>query len=466
MTRSARSASSADPRQVAFEVLRAVHESGAYANLELPDRLRARGLSGRDAAFTTELTYGTLRFAGTYDAIAAACIDRPWDHVDRPLQDLLRLGAHQLLGMDVPAHAAVAATVDLASARVGRARAGFVNAVLRRMSSRTYDEWVTALAADGGLSPTDILGLRYAHPDWLVNEFTRALVAKDRPAAEVSDLLAADNERPQVTLVSRPGLSTTEELFRGGAKPGRWSPFAAVLPSGDPGQIAAVREHRAGVQDEGSQLVAAALVSADLEGEMRQERWLDMCAGPGGKAALLAALGSANKASLEAWEVLPHRARLVRQAVGPDVEIRTVDAADPARLKESEGVFDRVLLDAPCSGTGALRRRPEARWRKQPTDLPGLVASQRRLLRAALGLVRPGGVVAYVTCSPLLAETSEVVASVIDGSHEVSLIDAREHFPPGMPDLGPGPDVQLWPHLHGTDAMYVAMVRRVTTIPR
>ncbi|MEO8106115.1 MAG: transcription antitermination factor NusB [Actinomycetes bacterium] len=445
---------------MAFEVLRAVHESGAYANLDLPDRLRARGVSGRDAAFATELTYGTLRFTGTYDVIATACIDRPWAQVDRPLQDLLRLGTHQLLGMDVPAHAAVAATVDLASAQVGRARAGFVNAVLRQISTRSYDDWVATLAADGGLSPTDILGLRYAHPDWLVNEFTRALVAKDRPAVEVSALLAADNERPKVTLASRPGLSSVEELLEAGGIPGRWSPFAAVWPSGDPGKIPAVREHRAGVQDEGSQLVAAALVSADIDSGAAPERWLDMCAGPGGKAALLAALGAAANASLEAWELLPHRARLVQQAVGPKVAVRTVDAADPARLLESEGVFDRVLLDAPCSGAGALRRRPEARWRKQPSDVAGLVTGQRRLLEGALRLVRPGGVVGYVTCSPLQAETSEVVASALKTHPGSLLIDAREQLPSGMPDLGSSFDVQLWPHLHHTDAMYLALIRR------
>jgi 16S rRNA (cytosine967-C5)-methyltransferase len=460
VTRSTKVDSAADPRRVAFEVMRAVHERGAYANLDLPARLRATGLSGRDAAFATELTYGTLRRAGTYDAIASQCIDRPWDRVDRPIQDLLRLGAHQLLSMDVPSHAAVAATVDLATSQVGRARAGFVNAVLRRISVKTYDDWVAALVAEGGRSPSGVLGLRYAHPDWLVDEFTRALVAKGRPADEVSALLAADNARPEVTLVSRPGLSTPAELIEAGAKPGRWSPFAAVWPGGDPGQIAAVRQHRAGVQDEGSQLVTAALVAADIEPRNAPEHWLDMCAGPGGKAALLAALGSEADASMEAWEVLPHRARLVQQAVGQGVPVRTVDAADAARVSDAEGAFDRVLLDAPCSGAGALRRRPEARWRKQPDDLPALVTGQRRLLESALTLVRPGGVVAYVTCSPLVAETTEVVASVLNANPGSVLLDAREYLPADMPDLGPGPDVQLWPHLHGTDAMYIALVRR------
>jgi 16S rRNA (cytosine967-C5)-methyltransferase len=448
---------------VAFEVLRAVSESDAYANLVLPDRLRSSGLSGRDAALTTELVYGTLRRSGSYDAIVTSCIDRPWSKVDRPIQDILRIGCHQLLGMDVPTHAAVATTVELAKAQVGRARAGFVNAVLRKVAARTYDEWVDVLAIAGDLSPAERLALQHAHPVWLVHEFSDSLAASDRDRDEVGDLLAADNRRPLVTLVARPGRCTRQELVDAGGRLGEWSSFAVVWPGGDPGSIAAVRQHRAGVQDEGSQLVTSALADADISTGRDDERWLDMCAGPGGKAALLSAIASERGATLEAWEILPHRAALVRQAVGPDVTVRAVDASDPERLagpQGSEGQFDRVLLDAPCSGTGALRRRPEARWRKEPSDLPDLVAGQRRLLANALRLVRPGGVVGYVTCSPLVAETSEVVESVLAERHDIELMDAKRSLPPEMPDLGDGPAVQLWPHVHHTDAMYLALLRR------
>ena len=311
------------------------------------------------------------------------------------------------------------------------------------------------------------LGLRHAHPVWLVEAFAQALAARGRPPQELADLLAADNVAPEVTLVARPGRCTQAELVDAGARPGRWSPFAAVWPSGDPGALAAVRDHRAGVQDEGSQLVTAALVAAPLTPPTGAERWLDMCAGPGGKAALLAALAQQQDASLQAWELLPHRARLVKQAVGAGVEVRVVDAGDPQRVSEASGGFDRVLLDAPCSGAGALRRRPEARWRKQPQDLTDLVAGQRRLLQNALRLVRPGGVVAYVTCSPLLVETSAVVDAVLaehkaDVNSDVNAVvrvDARALLPGLPPDVGAGPDVQLWPHLHGTDAMYLSLLR-------
>jgi 16S rRNA (cytosine967-C5)-methyltransferase len=228
-----------------------------------------------------------------------------------------------------------------------------------------------------------------------------------------------------------------------------------------------VREHRAGVQDEGSQLVAAALIAAPVVptgGSARTERWLDMCSGPGGKAALLAALGSQSGATLDAWELQPHRARLVEQAVAGhgSATVRVVDAADPVVGEQAAGRYDRVLLDAPCTGTGALRRRPEARWRRRVGDLTDLVTLQRRLLENALRLVRPGGVVGYVTCSPLLEETVEVVGAVRQAlsSDAFEPLDARSCLPGEPPFLGPGPDVQLWPHRHGTDAMYLALLRR------
>jgi 16S rRNA (cytosine967-C5)-methyltransferase len=187
--------------------------------------------------------------------------------------------------------------------------------------------------------------------------------------------------------------------------------------------------------------------------------WLDMCAGPGGKAALLGAIASQRGARLIAAEVAPHRARLVKRAMQPIRGIPWVVNADGTAPPFRPGAFSRVLVDAPCTGLGALRRRPESRWRRTPASVPELASLQYRLLSSALSLVRPGGVVAYVTCSPHLAETRSVVAAVLASRSGFSQIDARP-FLPGVPDLGSGPDVQLWPHLHGTDAMYLALIRR------
>jgi 16S rRNA (cytosine967-C5)-methyltransferase len=434
-------------RLLAFDVLRAVAERDAYANLELSRLLRDRRVTGRDAALATELVGGTLRMRGAYDAVVDQLVDRA---LDEPVRDALRLGAHQLLSMRVPTHAAVGTTVELVKQRIGHKPAGLVNAVLRKVADRSLEDWLEGRP----------LADRYSHPAWVVDELARAL---DRPG-ELEDLLRVDNERPAVTLVARPGLATREELGAGAlaTSPLAISPYAVALTSGDPGQIPAVREGRAGVQDAGSQLVAVALARARVEGTDR--RWLDLCAGPGGKTALLAALAAATGARVLANERQPHRARLVAQATRACGDgLLGVIAGDGTRPAWPSETFDRVLVDAPCTGLGALRRRPESRWRRRPADLVELVPLQSALLSAALDAARPGGVVVYATCSPVVEETAGVVAAVLADRDDVRLEPAVDL----LPEVGdaesahlPGA-VQLWPHRHGTDAMFVALLRKV-----
>lgn len=457
-----------DPvRRIAFDALRAVDERDAYANLVLPALLREAERAGRfdrrDAALATELVYGTLRRQGTYDAVIARCVDRPLREVDPPVLDVLSLGAHQLLGTRIPAHAAVSATVELAREVVGDGRSRFVNAVLRKIAADDLDGWLARVAPPYDEDPEEHLGIVHSHPRWVVRALWDALGGGRR---DIEALLEADNARPEVTLVARPGRSTVDELAEavgGHGLPGRWSPYALRLTEGgDPAALAAVRDGRAGVQDEGSQLVALALAAAPLDGPDR--RWLDGCAGPGGKAALLAALGAGRGAGLVAAEKQPHRARLVARSLAGHPGAYQVVTADGTRPAWREGAFDRVLVDVPCSGLGALRRRPEARWRRRPQDVEGFGPLQRELLRSALRAVRVGGVVGYATCSPHPDETRVVVDDVRSGRHggppvPAELVDARPLLP-GVPDLGAGPDIQLWPHLHGTDAMYLALLRR------
>jgi 16S rRNA (cytosine967-C5)-methyltransferase len=431
-------------RLVAYEVLRAVAADDAYANLVLPALIDRHRLARRDAGLATELGYGTLRASGTLDEMIAACLDRPLADVQPAVLDLLRLGAYQALRTRIPSHAAVATTVDLARATGNGRAAGFLNAVLRRIAASDWDAWTDRLAT--GASPLRRLSLRTAHPEWIAAAFADALGGDLR---ETEAALTADDARPQTHLVAWPGRIGRDELIAAtGGTPGPYSPYAVRLTGGDPGDIAAVRQRRAGVQDEGSQMCALALADVELSG--RDERWLDLCAGPGGKTAVLAGLAAERGATVIANELHPHRAELVRKVTAPwHVEVRIGDARE---LTPIDGGYDRVLLDAPCTGLGALRRRPEARWRRAPEDVAPLAALQHDLLAAALRLVRPGGVVAYVTCSPHRAETTAVVA----GQH---IVDARPAFP-GVDALGSGPLVQLWPHRHGTDAMFCAMIRR------
>jgi 16S rRNA (cytosine967-C5)-methyltransferase len=441
-----------DPaRRAAFEVLKAVRVKDAYTNLVLPHMLGKYRLAGRDAAFATELASGTIRRQGTYDAILAACTDRPLASTQAKVLDVLRLGCHQLLSMRVAAHAAISTSVDLVRSEVGPGPSGFANAVLRRVSAHDLETWLTRLDADRST--------RFSHPAWIVDAMTSA-VGDD----EIEALLAADNEPPAVTLVARPGRSTVDEL------PGErtpFSPYGVVSSGGSPGEIAAVAEGRAGVQDEGSQLVAHVLGAAPVDG--RDERWLDLCAGPGGKAALLAALAAARGARVVANELQPHRADLVRRALAGAEGVEAVTVEDGTAPPWEAGSFDRVLVDAPCTGLGALRRRPEARWRRRPDDLRDLVPLQRTLVDRALDLVRPGGVVLYATCSPVLAETRDVLGSVLVGRDDTTLGDARSLLTAAaglradVPDCD-GPlagTAQLWPHRHGTDAMFLALLGKV-----
>ena len=478
----------ADPaRRVAFGVVRSVHAEDAYANLVLPARIRQARLDRRDAGFATELAYGTLRGLGLYDAILTRCVDRPLEKIDPPVLDALRLGAHQLLGMRVPAHAALDATVSLVRAEIGAGASGFVNAVLRRVAERPLDEWLADVApADGGDAA---LAVRASHPVWIVRALRQALAAHrgtrhiaDRDA-ELAALLEADNAPPVVNLVALPVAGGAEALAAAlddGAEPGPLAPDSALHSGGDAGRLPGVREGVLRVQDAGSQLTARALAQAPVPAaEGRAERWLDLCAGPGGKAALLAALAAERGATLVANEVAPHRADLVRQALAAvPADAWTVRAGDGrtiADAPEAAPAFDRVLVDAPCTGLGALRRRPESRWRRTPADLAELTGLQAELLDAAVSVLAPGGVLAYVTCSPHVAETVVQVQDLVRRHPELELLDARtaldtvalddlrldEAEPAGAPEPADvvARTAQLWPHRHGTDAMFLALLR-------
>lgn len=457
-------------RRVAFDVIRAVSESDAYANLLLPVSLDRAGLKGADAGLATELTYGTLRQLGYYDQVIELAAARPISEIDPPILDVLRLGVHQLLSMRVAQHAAVDESVSLAREKGSRSSTGFVNGVLRTISRTPPAEWRSRVVGEQK-TEDDRLAAEYSHPAWIVRAFRQALDAEGR-ATELAELLASDNVSPRVSLVALPGLAEPSELT--GADPGLLSPLAAISTGGDPSRWAAVREGRARVQDEGSQLAALALTRARPISP--GEKWLDLCAGPGGKTALMAAEAlstsdpsvSAHSArvTIVANEVIPARAALVRHALRVFADAPEVLEEDGRELgPEAPGSFDRILLDAPCSGLGALRRRPEARWRKKPRDIPELTALQIELIDSAAEALAPGGILAYVTCSPHRAETTAVVEHALR-TLGLTAINTPEVLAPVLTkpaDLGSSLHVQLWPHVHGTDAMFIALLQKPLT---
>lgn len=437
-------------RDLALDVLVEVSVDGAYANLALNRLLTRVHPERREAALATELVFGTLRLRGRYDAVLAQCSSRDLATIDPVVLDALRMGCHQILTLAVPDYAAVSATVDQVRARRGPGAAKFANAVLRSVTRHPWPEWLEIVAPVATDDPVGRWAIEYSHPEWVIRAFEDAL-RRQGADGELTDLLRVDDEAAPVSLVARPGRISRDELLELTAgTPGKWSPWAVGV-TGDPGRFAPVRDRRAGVQDEGSQLIALAVSRMPAPAGP----WLDLCAGPGGKTADLAGLAAAAGDALTAVEQHPHRADLIRSAVagGPPVTVETADALDIS------GSFARVLVDAPCTGLGAVRRRPELRWRRSPGDLPQLRAAQRRLLGHALDLVVPGGCVAYVTCSPHPAETHDVVAAALREHPEFRAVPAADLLPE-VPDAAVGDAVQLWPQRHDTDAMFLAVLQR------
>jgi 16S rRNA (cytosine967-C5)-methyltransferase len=416
----------AGARDVALAALARVDE-GAYANLVLPPMLRRSRLGPSDRAAVTDLVYGSLRMRAALDFALAPLSRQPLDRLEPLVLRGLRLGAYELLFGGTAAHAAVAETVG-AVARAGhRGQAGYVNAVLRRLAT-TPPAW-----PDPDRDPVGWATTRGSHPAWIVEE----ALARLGPA-ELRALVEADNTRPEVSLRATPGTTTRDKLLAELAeaglpvRPSPLSPDCVILERGDPGPLAAVREGRAVVQDAASALVAPALGAGP--GELAA----DLAAGPGGKAGHLAALG----ARVLAVEVNPRRARLVAQTAGRlglTDRLHTV-VADGRRPPLRPGAADAALVDAPCSNLGSLRRRPEARWRHGPGDLPGLVELQLALLDAAVDVVRPGGTVLYSVCTWTRAETDQVVQRLLEDRDDLRLDSTR----------------QLWPHRDGADGMFLA----------
>lgn len=432
-------------RLLAFDLLTEVNRNEGYSNLLLPQALNASKLEERDRALVTELLYGTIRMQGKHDWVLSQISDRPWSEVDPGIVDICRLGVHQIHEMRIPDHAAVAATVEVARKRVGESKASFVNALLRSVTRKSIEEWFAPLLTIS--DPVERFSIQYSHPEWIVSAYFDLL----KDWREVESALAINNEAALPTLVAWPGYSTQQDLIDIGGDPTEFSPFGAHW-KGNPGALDLIKARKIGVQDEGSQLVAEVFAKASAG-----TQWLDLCAGPGGKAALLSSIARTRGVTFTANEFSAPRAELVKQVVHGD-RILVSDGREINSLGEK---FDAILIDAPCTGLGALRRRPEVRWRRTLQDLRALTQLQRELIDSAIEALNPGGVLGYATCSPHLAETSIQIADIKRKHTELNQIDVDPFLPEKLEGANRDGAMSLWTHKHGTDAMYLALFQKV-----
>lgn len=431
-------------RLLAFDLLTEVNRNEGYSNLLLPQALNASKLDERDKSLVTELLYGTIRMQGKHDWVLSQISDRPWSEVDPGIVDVCRMGVHQIHEMRVPDHAAVASTVEVARKRLGESKASFVNAMLRNVTRKSREEWFLPL--DAITDHVERFSIQYSHPQWIVSAYFDLLKSWD----EVESALAINNEPATPTLVSWPGLSTVSDLIDIGAEPTTYSPYGAHW-KGNPGALDLIKSRKIGVQDEGSQLVA--LVFAAAAGG---ESWLDMCAGPGGKAALLSNIARQRNITFTANEVSAVRADLVRQVVNGD----RVLVGDGREIGDHNEKFDAILIDAPCTGLGALRRRPEVRWRRTLQDLKELTQLQRELIESAVRALKVGGVLGYATCSPHLAETSIQVSDLKKKHLTMEQLDISPYLPTNLENSERDMAMSLWTHRSDTDAMYLALFKK------
>ena len=422
-----------EARAVALAAIRRVTEHGGYSNLAVPAGLRRSGLDEQGRAFAAELAYGTLRRLVSIDWMIGTASSRPPDRISAGALAALRLGTYQLAYTRVPDHAAVSETVGLASSR----ERGFVNAVLRALASRR--PWPPPGDGDEPVS------LRTGLTPWAVGELRRLLGDEAEAAA------AALAERADLTLrvnrCRRDVADLEQDLLAAGHQPRRGAihPDTLLLEGGDPAALPGYADGWFAVQDQASTFVVGVLDPRP------GERVLDVCAGPGGKLAHIACLVGADGLAV-GGDVHPRRAGLVA-ATAARLHVPARVLAQDARVPALRGGFDRVLVDAPCSGLGSARRRPELLWRTPRTELSGLARLQVAIAAAAVDQLRPGGRLVYSVCTFPRAETDAACDA---------LLAKRPDLEPATiegPD-GPGERIRLWPHRHGTDAMFVAAFRR------
>ncbi|HTP66757.1 MAG TPA: 16S rRNA (cytosine(967)-C(5))-methyltransferase RsmB [Geobacteraceae bacterium] len=446
--------STANPRRAAFDILLRIEKERSYADILIDRELSLGKLEGPDRGLLTELVYGVLRRRGTLDHVINLFSRQRTDKLERSVLILLRLGLYQELFLDrVPVSAAVNETVNLAKSLAPRA-AGYINAVLRR-ADRERD---SIHYPDRQKDTKAYLAARYSHPLWLVGSWLRQL-----PMDEAEALAEAMSGAPPLTTrvntlkIGRDEL--IEKLAGEGVvtTPTRFSPHGLNIASRTPlVGLPSFQEGLFTIQDESSQV--AAILLAPLPGE----RVLDVCAAPGGKTTHIAQLME-NRGSITAADTSRRKIALIEEnAQRLGISIITTAILDAVKPVPAQEKYDRILVDAPCSGLGVLRRNPEGKWWKTPADIAELVARQKAILGNAADLLKDGGTLLYATCSTALEENEAVVADFLSKKSDFVLEDLRLLFP-ALTDLFTEDGFfRSWPHRQGMDGFFAARLRKTT----
>jgi 16S rRNA (cytosine967-C5)-methyltransferase len=445
-------------RRIALDILGQVEEQGAFASLLLDARLERARLRPEERALATELTYGVLRWQGRLDYLLGLVVQRPWEQVDPPIRRILRLGAYQLLFLTrVPPYAAIDETVALTAVVEGgrfRGARGFVNAVLRRLHrDRDTLQW-----PDPTIDPVRALAVRWSHPPWLVARWLARLGREETEA-----LLQANNEATALSVAVNRLRARPDQVY---------DRLTQIVPSVTPGRLVPgiyqLRDGAAALRDPAFRagwyfpMDEAAALPVLLLDPQPGETILDACAGGGGKAALiLGLLGSSGRVlALDPSARAHRRLREARARLRLDrlVPIQA-DARQAWRLLARP--VDRILVDAPCSGLGTLRRHPERKWRQQEAGLRSLAELQHSLLEGVAPLLKPGGILVYATCSLEPEETDQVIEQFRRAAPELAPDDPPEGLPSAIRRvIEPGGILRTWPHRHGVDGFFAVRLRR------
>lgn len=441
-------------REAALKILYEINEKGAYSNIALNKYFSGHELTERDRAFVTELVYGAVKWKLTLDRMISACSSIRLEKLSPWIRNILRLGAYQLQYLTrVPPSAAVNESVKLARRYGHKASSGFVNAVLRNIAGGGGKDVIPDKAVD----PVGYLSVRYSYPKWIAGKFAELFGEKF-----TESLLEAGNQVPVLTVRANMLKITADELIRElktegvDALPGKYVRGSVVIKG--PVSVSGLEAFRKGlfqVQDEGSMLPA--LVLAPQPGE----KVLDACSAPGGKATHMAQLMN-NNGLITAMDIHEHKLKLIKDAsdrLGTGIiHTELHDASLP--VPQHEGMYDRVLLDAPCSGLGIIRRKPDIKWARENRDIESITALQRRLINSVSKALKPGGVLVYSTCTLLPEENRCIIREFLDNNDEFYEDDIAAFLPAGLSKYASGGMLQTYPNRDGIDGFFIARLVR------